>query len=440
MKKLTFLFLMFIPLVFWAQMDSLRMSTFISRMETYDKMWLTTCFMKNGEIVYQQSSGYIDYAEKRKANVYSQYRIGSISKTFTAVMVLQLMEEGKLKPDSRLSQFYASLPNSQEITMMHLLKHRSGLHNFTANPGYPAIMEKPVSDEALIALFEKDASDFKPGSKMEYSNTNYVLLSMIIEQVTKNTYQKELLKRICAKAGLADTRVGTPIDPSYNQALSYDFNGKWVLATQTDPSIPKGAGAIVSTAKDLCLFVSALMHGKLMKKESLDMMRTLEDGMGCGIFELPFYDRKAMGHNGSIDGFRSMMAYFPDDSVSFCVLSNAVNDKLNTAVLGLLKLYYGKPFDIPTYEQATRSPEVMRAYAGKYRNEKVGMFIEIKKDNDQLFAQAEGQAMIPLTKISAETYEFKAAGIVIEFIKEGNGDIPAFILKQNGVELSFLKQ
>jgi hypothetical protein len=82
----------------------------------------------------------------------------------------------------------------------------------------------------------------------------------------------------------------------------------------------------------------------------------------------------------------------------------------------------------------------MRAYAGKYRNEKVGMFIEIKKDNDQLFAQAEGQAMIPLTKISAETYEFKAAGIVIEFIKEGNGDIPAFILKQNGVELSFLKQ
>lgn len=132
----------------------------------------------------------------------------------------------------------------------------------------------PQSLNRIDTNFEQFSSDFEPGTRYSYSNSNYILLSFILEKLTQSTYAEQLLKRVCAKANLADTKVGAHIQVLNNECHSYDFeNNQWVLSEETDMSIPQGAGNIVSTAKDLCLFIEALFEGKLISKPMLENMK-----------------------------------------------------------------------------------------------------------------------------------------------------------------------
>lgn len=425
----------------WAQPNISGMQEYLYRMDRYNQMMLSTCFTKGGQIQFQQAAGFADINNEQALNVFTQLRIGSITKTFTAVMILQLMEEGKLKPDARLAEFYPELPNSRQITMMHLLRHRSGLHNFTIDTAVRSMQFRPVKDSELIHYFAGQYPDFEPGLRMQYSNTNYVLLSLILEKVTKNSYEKELIKRICSRAGLADTRLATLINTTYNQALSYNYvNGQWQLAPETHPSLPRGAGAIQSTPYDVCRFAEALFQGRLLKSPWLDSLKQLQDGYGCGIFQLPFGERKAWGHNGSIDGFRSVFAYFPDDSTAFCLLSNAAYEKLNTAALSLMKLYFGVPFTQPQFNAAQISPLYLRHLHGVYRDTLKNKKLAIKKEGAQLYAHPEGEAMFPLEKQKDLVYTYDAGDTRIEFIQKENGLIRSLRLRNRGKESIFIKE
>lgn len=423
-----------------SQPNSSGMQEYLYRLDRYNQMMLSTCFTKGGQIQFQQVGGFADVNNEQALNVFTQLRIGSITKTFTAVMILQLMQEGKLKPDTRLAEFYPELPNSRQITMMHLLRHRSGLHNFTLDTAVRSMQFRPVTDTELIRYFTGQFPDFEPGLRMQYSNTNYVLLSLILEKVTKSSYEKELIKRICSRAGLADTRIATPINTTNNQALSYNFVGDhWQLASETHPSLPRGAGAIQSTPYDVCRFAEALFQGRLLNASWLDTMTRLQDGYGCGIFQLPVGERKAWGHNGSIDGFRSVFAYFPDDSTAFCLISNAANEKPNTVALNLLKLYYGKAFIQPQFTPAQISPIYLRHPHGLYRDTLRNKRLQIKKEGSQLFAHPEGEAMYPIQPLKEFVYRYDAEDTRIEFIHE-EGLIRSLYLINRGQKIIYIKE
>lgn len=423
-----------------AQPNISGMQEYLYRMDRYNQMMLSTCFTKGGQIQFQQAAGYADINNEQALNVFTQLRIGSITKTFTAVMILQLLQEGKLKPDTRLSEFYPELPNSRRITLMHLLRHRSGLHNFTIDTAVRSMQFRPVEETELIRYFASQQPDFEPGLRMSYSNTNYVILSFILEKVTKNSYEKELLKRICSRAGLADTRLATPINTTYNQALSYNYvDDNWQLAPETHPSLPRGAGAIQSTPYDVCRFAEALFQGRLLKSQWLDSLTQLQDGYGCGIFQLPFGERKAWGHNGSIDGFRSVFAYFPDDSTAFCLISNAAQEKLNTAALSLMKLFFGYPFTQPSFNASQISLLYLRHLHGLYRDTLRNKKLLIKKEGVQLFAHPEGEAMYPLQQLKEFMYRYDAADTRIEFIHE-EGLIRSLHLVDRGQKYIFIKE
>lgn len=414
--------------------DQAKMDSLFSRIESNQQGMGSVSIYKDGKEVYANAIGFADLEKVIKAGPETKYRIGSISKTFTSVIVLQLVEEGKLSLETTLDKYYPSIPNASKITIEQLLRHRSGLFNFTNDPTYLEWMEAPKNEDELIEIFKKNGTVFEPDEKFEYSNTNYVLLSFIVEQIENKAFSEVFDQRITWGLKLPDTYYGGIIGQKPNEAKSYNFKDGWYLATETDMSIPTGAGAIVSTPSELNTFFHALFEGEVVSEESLKLMTTLEDGYGLGLFQLPFYERRAFGHNGGIDGFQSNASYFQDDGVGMAYITNGTVMSLNDILIGVLSIYFNKDYELPTFTPAIEiSSEELDKYLGIYSSEALPLKVTISKDGNQLMAQATGQSAFPLEPYEAHKFRFNPAGIKMEFIPEDK----KMILNQGGGRFEF---
>lgn len=417
--------------------DLSRLDSLFSRIESHQKGMGSVSIFSNGKEVYQRSFGSSNVETATRSNATTTYRIGSITKTFSTVLVLQLFEDGKLSLEQKLADFYPQIPNADEITIEHLLRHRSGLFNFTNDPAYLTWMESPKTEDELLEIFAKQEAVFLPGERFEYSNTNFVLLSFIIQKITGKPYAQVLQERITNPLQLTHTYIGGKIGSKPNEAQSYTMAANWVRATETDMSIPAGAGAIVSTPTDLNLFYDALFRGDLISRESLEQMTTLNEGFGMGLFRIPFYERIALGHNGGIDGFQSTAAYFQDEKVGVAYLSNGVVMPVNDILIGVLSIYFGKDYDLPTFAAAMQlKSEDLDQYLGVYASTSIPIKITISKNGNQLLGQGTGQPAFPLEAYELHKFRFDQAGIKMDFIPEEN----KFILRQGGGKLEFMKE
>ncbi len=308
---------------------------------------------KNGKIIYSRAIGYSLISDKENvlATTNTKYRIGSITKMFTAVMIFQLLEEGKIKLETTLNNYFPKIPNADKISISNLLNHRSGLYNFTNDSLFGTRFEQSITEDEMLNTISKFKVDFQPNEKAAYSNTNYVLLGYILERICKKPYKDILQERIASKIGLTNTYYGGKTNPKYSESYSYNFeNGKWKQHWETDMSIPGGAGAIVSTPTDLTKFMDALFSQKLISEKSLTLMKTITDGYGMGIFQMPFYEKKTYGFSGQIDGFSSMLSYFPEDNLSVAYISNGeVSPMMNDILIGVLLIYFNKKYSIPKF-------------------------------------------------------------------------------------------
>jgi D-alanyl-D-alanine carboxypeptidase len=294
MKKRLFLIALFVigsAACSYAQtINKIRLDSLLDVLGKNKKSMGNLAISQNGEIIYQKSIGYaaIDSPSTISATAKTKYRIGSISKMFTGVLIMQLLEEGKLSLETTLDKYYPQVPNASKINIGMMLNHHSGLHNFTNDSLYTTYMLAPQTHEQMLARIAASKPDFEPGVKADYSNSNFVLLSYIIEKISKKTYADMVKQRITSKLGLKDTYYGVKTNTATNEALSYEYDGKWKKSTETDMSIPTGAGALVSTPADLNKFIEALFAGKLVKPATLELMKTLKDGYGLAML------RKAM--------------------------------------------------------------------------------------------------------------------------------------------------
>ncbi|HNF70788.1 MAG TPA: serine hydrolase domain-containing protein, partial [Chitinophagaceae bacterium] len=394
-----------------------------------------------GRKAYVHSCGWSNASVQRLADSNTLYHIGSISKMFTAVMIFQLFQEKKLHPDTLLSHYFPQIKNSNKIRIAQLLNHHSGIHNFTNDADYSTYMEKEHSRDDLLKRFSEMPSDFEPGSRGEYSNTNYILLGWILEETEACTYAQSLKRRICDPLHLKHTRVAGWIDSLSNEAYSYTWrSGNWQPAPQTHPSIPQGAGCIESTPTELCVFIRALFEGKLVSPASLEKMKSIEDHYGSGILQFPYEGKKAYGHNGGIDGFQGMLIYMPDDSLAFALCGNAWNYSMNNAAIAILNAWHGQDFLEPDYSQPKPVVSKSDTPEGSYTNATVGLSIVIRKEGEQYTAQASGQSAFPLTKKNEEEYVFEAAGIRILFPGAAKKDYSTFRLLQGGMDLEFSRE
>lgn len=392
---------------------------------------------QNGVVVYQKAIGYstITASQKTPADIKTHYRIGSISKLFTATMIFQLIEQKKLALDTKLSVYYPQIPNADSITVSQMLSHRSGLYNFVRDSTYQTYMLKPRTEAEMLASFAGHPSDFVPDSKAEYSNTNYVLLGYIVEQVTKKTYAEALKLLITHKLALLDTYYGGKISAVKNEASSYEPQNGWQQIPETDMSIPGGAGSLVSTPTDLVKFIDALFAGKLINAENLTLMKTINDGFGMGLFQIPFGPKKAFGHNGDIDGFSSVVGYFPEGKMAYAYCANGVDYPINKLLNGVLHIYYNLPYQIPVFKTPVLTSADLDKYIGHYSSLRAPIKITVSKAGNVLMAQVTGQTAFALKPVDKDKFSYALAGITIDF-RPVFGE---FTFRQNGNEIPFTK-
>jgi CubicO group peptidase (beta-lactamase class C family) len=414
---LLFFILAFNSVVDAQKLDTVKLDTFFTRLAIHNKGMGSAAISSNGVILYKGAVGCSQNSldVRVASSVNTKYRIGSITKMFTAVMIFQLIEEGKLSLDSKLSTYFVDMPNADKITVGQMLSHRSGLHNFTSDSLYTTYKGYPQAEEDLIAVFENQPSDFEPDSKADYSNTNYVLLGYIIEKITKKNYQQELKERITDKIGLSDTYCGREANIVDNEAYSFVFTNKWEQQPETNMTIPEGAGSIVSTATDLCKFIEALFDDKLISKNSLEKMKTIRDNFGMGMFVMPFFDKKGYGHAGDIDAFSSMLVYFPDDKVAACYLSNGEVYPINDIMIAMLSIYFNRPFELPTFKTLALSTDDLDKYLGDYASKQMPLKITVTKNGTMLYAQGTDQPQFMLEAVEQDKFVYAAANITMQF-------------------------
>src|SRR5690606_20749969 len=306
-----------------------KLDDYFNALEANNRFMGSVAVSKNGDIIYTRAIGYANLENNLKATENSKYRIGSISKSFTAVLVLKAVEDKNLDLNQTINKWFPTIPNAEKITVKQLLSHRSGIHNFTNDADYVTWNTQPKSESEMVEIIAKGGSDFEPDSKAEYSNSNYILLTYILENVFAKSYSDLLQEHIAKPIGLTNTYVFGKINPSLNECKSYTFNGTWNLAPETHFTIPLGAGALISTPSDLTKFSDALFGGKLLTTESLNIMKTIKDGYGIGLFQIPFYDKIGYGHTGGIDGFTAVYSYFDDSNISYALTSNGTNFNTN---------------------------------------------------------------------------------------------------------------
>ncbi len=439
MKK-KFLLIFFLSLFFQTgysqEFNKEKLDRFFTVLNQNDKFMGSVAISKNGKIIYTNSIGYADRAGKIKADKHTKYRIGSISKTFTAVLVLKAVDKGKLKLNQTLDKFFPTIPNAKEITINQLLHHRSGIHDFTADEDYLTWNTEPKTKKQMVDIIAKDGSDFEPGSKFEYSNSNYVLLTYILEEVFHRSYAQLIQQYITQPLGLEDTYLGNKINTDKNESQSYKFMGIWELQPETDISIPLGAGGIVSTPIDLIKFSNALFNGKLLKPKNLTLMKTMKDSYGMGLFKMPFYKHIGYGHTGGIDGFSAVFAHFSDGDISYALTSNGIDYNINNISIAVLSAVYNKPYDIPEFSYYKVSPEELNKYLGVYASEEIPLKLTITKENGVLVVQATGQQAFSLQPTGKNKFKTNKANAIFEFNPKEN----SVILNQGGREIKFMKE
>ena len=415
--------------------DKAKLDSYFNALEANNKYMGSVALSKNGKTVYSKSIGYADVAINKKVTEESKFRIGSISKIFTATLVMKAVEAKKLKLTDNLSAYFPTIPNASKITITQLLQHRTGIHNFTNDAEYLGWMGQPKSQADMLAVMVKGGSDFEPGAKFEYSNSNYVLLSFILEKIYKQPYKEIVDAQIVKPLGLKNTFYGGKINPAKNEVNSYKFSGKWEKEPETDMSIPTGAGAMVSTATNLSRFIEALFDGKIISPAGVEQMKTMTDGYGLGLHGGPFDGKNSYGHNGGIDGFVTKLSYFPEDKVTIAMVSNGVNINTNDVAVAALSWMYLKPFEVPEFKTFNYKSEDLDKYLGAYSTTEIPIGLTITKNGATLMAQGTGQAAFPLDAVAKDTFKFEQAGIELLFKPESG----QMILKQGGGTFTFTK-
>ncbi|PKO99808.1 MAG: peptidase [Bacteroidetes bacterium HGW-Bacteroidetes-8] len=439
MKKFLFLALiigLFSQSAFSQEFDKAKLDKYFDVLETNNKFMGSVAVSKNGEIIYIRSAGFSEVGNGIKANENSKYRIGSISKTFTATLILKGMEKRKIDLNQTIDKYFPGIKNSDKITISHLLYHRSGIHNFTNDKDYLTWNTNPKTEKEMVDVITKGGSDFEPNSKADYSNSNYVLLTFILEKSFKKPYAVLLEEYITKPLGLKNTYLGGKVKSSDNECYSYRFLENWILMPETDISIPLGAGGVVSTPVDLIKFSDALFSGEIITKESLDKMKSLKDNFGIGLFPIPFYNKTGYGHTGGIDGFASIFSNFPEDRISFAFTSNGMNYTNNLISLAVLNAVYGRPYEIPEFKTVNITSQELDIYLGVYSSSQIPLKLTITKNDKTLMAQATGQPAFPLEATEKDKFKFDQAGVVIEF----NPIEKTMVLKQGGGQFAFVKE
>ncbi|HEX5177362.1 MAG TPA: serine hydrolase domain-containing protein [Chthoniobacteraceae bacterium] len=420
-------------------LDKVKLDQFFDRLAEKKKAMGSLTIVKDGQVLYTRAIGYaqVDATAKKPLTEASRFRIASITKTYTAVMILQLVEEGKLKLTDTLGKFFPRVANARKITIRQILAHRSGIPNVrreqaTWKPG------AAVTKDEMLAVIVKGTPEFEPDTKSSYSNSGYFLLGLILEKLTGKPYDQALEERINSRIGLKDTYLATGrIDVNKGEALTYANTGgdwkRWRDGFETHPSI---GFQLISTPGDMAKFIAALFDLKLISQDSLHQMKTMIDDEGFGLVTFTFAGKTFYGNTGGGDNYGSWLAYQPEEKLAVAYATNAKVHPVKDIVSGVIDIYYGKPFEIPAFATIAVSPEVVERYVGVYSSSDAPKKFTITRNGGTLFVQPGSESAAALEATAQDKFQLVGGRVVIEFDAAKN----QMILKRGGRSLVFTKE
>ena len=325
--------------------DTARMEQVIQSHVSAGTFMGTVLVARDGAIVLDKAYGMANLELDVPNTPGTKFRLGSITKQFTAASILLLEERGKLKIDDKVKTYLADAPTAWDrITVYNLLTHTSGIPNFTALADYNTIKLSARTAEASVAAVYDKTLDFGPGEKMFYSNSGYLVLGEIIEKVSGQSYEKFVADNIFTPLGMNDSGYDSNTAIIKRRASGYiKTPSGYVNAGYIHMSIPHAAGALYSTTGDLLKWEQALFAGKVVSKASLDRMITpFKNDYAFGLTSTLVNGRRVIAHGGGIDGFNTHLAYYPDTKTVIVALSNVNGTAPGTIARQLGALMHGE--------------------------------------------------------------------------------------------------
>jgi CubicO group peptidase (beta-lactamase class C family) len=410
--------------------DKDKLDRFLDRLAEKNKGMGRLTVVKDGNVLYSHSFGYsfVNGAEKKPATETTKYRMASITKTYTAVMVFQLVEEGKLELTDTLDRSFPQIPNAKKITIGHILAHRSGLPDLQPDGTWG---KQPRTQDEVVARIAQGQPHFEPDAKFEYSNEGYILLGDIVEKAGGKPYQDALKERITSKIGLKDTYYFPTgnTDPARNESMSYRYLDGWKEAQELDFSVTGPAGSILATTTDMTRFIQAVFDLKLVSKSSLTLMTTMRDGEGMGMERFSFAGKTCYGHAGGSGSSGAWLAYCPDEKLALAYATNMKIYPVPDIVRGIFDIYWNRPFEIPTFDAFEVSAEVLDRYVGVYSIDGGPAKLTITRRGNTLYFQPPGQSAVSLEATAQNKFKIDPA-VFFEFdaakgqmtIKRPNGE------------------
>jgi CubicO group peptidase (beta-lactamase class C family) len=367
----------------------------------------------------------------------AKFRLGSITKQFTAASILLLEERGKLKVDDLVKKYMPDTPAAwDKITIFNLLTHTSGIPSFTDFPDYASLEPFSTTPEQLVARFRDKPLDFQPGEKMSYSNSGYVLLGYLIEKISGESYEKFVQENIFTPLGMKDSGYDSNSAIILHRAAGYapGPNGP-INAGFVNMTVPLSAGALYSTTGDLLRWEQGLFGGKVLSPSSLQKMTTpFKNDYAFGLAVHMVNGRKLIDHGGGIEGFNTMLAYYPEEELTVIVLGNLNGPAPQEIALKLAAVVHGEKVVMPPEHKEVRvDPKLFDGYIGRY--ELAPSFIlTITREDDHLFEQATGQSKFQIYPESDRDYFLKVVDAQITFVTGVNGRATELILHQGGID------
>lgn len=426
-----------------AQTLSEKIDQFLNAYQKQNKLNGSVLVVKGSEIL-NKGYGYKNYENQELNSANSIYQIGSVTKQFTAVLILKLSEQKNLSLQDKLSKYYPNFPNAEKISIEQLLTHTSGLFNYTNDENFMKNNAAlPLTEEQFINFQKEKALDFEPGEKFSYSNSGYMFLGYIIEKTSGMSYEKYVQQQVFVPLkmknsgynyiGLQNEHKTQP----YQSFTSKQFN----KAVLVHPSFSYAAGTIYSTTSDLYTWNQALLNNSIITNNSFSNATTArKNNYGFGLVIDSIYNKRRISHSGGINGYASHLLSIPEDTICIVVLNNLEIANAGRVASEVLKVLYNKPYTIPTEKIEISLPiETLQQYVGEYEITPAFKII-ITLENNKLKAQATGQPQFDIFAMSENKFFLKVVEADIEFIKNAEGKVEKLILYQGGAKVPGIKK
>jgi CubicO group peptidase (beta-lactamase class C family) len=398
--------------------------------------------VRDNEVLFRSALGMADMELGVPLSPDNVFRIGSITKQFTAAGILLLEEQGKLSVSDNINKYLPDYPTQgHAIKIENLLSHTSGIFNYTNIPGYfdGVAIRKDVTTEELIEVFENLPMDFAPGEQYRYSNSGYVLLGAIIEKVSGQSYAEFMQTAIFDKLGMKHSFHGGP-QIILNRANGYQGEaGEYSNAAYLSMTQPHGAGALLSTVDDLAKWSKALFGGELLSKVSLKKMTTDFElnngehtgyGFGLGVGER--FGEREISHNGGIHGFSTSGIWLPKQKIYAAVLSNNA-DSRSPDFLAARMAFDAAGADYPRLLAIDIDASTLPQYLGVYQiNEDETRTVMMEEG--RLYTQRTGGGRLEIVPHGEDAFFYPGGFTHLKFDRDRSGNVVAMEMYQNGAD------